>query len=65
MMARKAEPATPTQEMLSEILSVLRDLLIVVAHEAGMKKKDVRRVLGVADARVTETWQYLSKPAKE
>jgi hypothetical protein len=45
--------------LLTRILSVLQDLLIIEAANAGLGKAQVREVVGVADARVSRIWRHL------
>jgi hypothetical protein len=44
---------------LREIKVLLQDLLIIEAARAGVNKAEVRKILGVADKRVSATWRYL------
>lgn len=64
-MARKKTSDDPVVDTLNSILSVLQDLLIIQAKQAGMKKAQVRNMLGVANDRVSETWRLISGPSNE
>ena len=62
-MARKKTSDDPVVDTLNSILAVLQDLLIIEGSRAGMKKAEVRKMLGVGDARVSETWRHISRPS--
>lgn len=59
MMARNHESDEPVLEMLSAIHSSLQDLLIIEGAKAGVSKAEVRKIVGVGDARVTRIWKHL------
>ena len=44
---------------LTEIHTVLQDLLTIEGARAGISKSEVRNIVGVADARVTRVWKHL------
>jgi len=50
---------------LDAIDDVLRDLLIIQAKRAGIKKSSARAIAGVADARVSRIWREIGKAKSE
>ncbi len=64
-MPPKRIPASGEEELLIKILTVLQDLLIVQAAAAGVGKAEIRRIAGVADARVSRISRHIRKNAKE
>ena len=55
----------PVLEKLSEILSVLQDLLIIEAARAGMSSAEVRKLIGVRNIRVSRIWKHVKKKLTE
>lgn len=64
-MARTKNSDNPEVAALSEILTVMQNLLIIQAANAGMTKAQVRKILGVSDSRVSDIWQHIKKGSKE
>jgi hypothetical protein len=52
----------PILSKLSEIHSVLQDLLILEGARAGISKAKVREIVGVGADRVTRIWKNLGSP---
>lgn len=64
-MGQKKITSDPVTDRLTEILTVVQDMLIIQAANAGMGKPQVRKILGVADARVSRVWRHLRKASKD
>ncbi len=60
-MASKAAEHTAESATLARILSVLQDILILQAANAGIGKEDARRIAGVSSARVSRVWKNIKK----
>ncbi len=58
-MAQNNKTVDPNTEMLSAIHRTIQDLLILEGAKAGMGKADVRKIVGVADARVSRIWKSI------
>lgn len=63
-MARSVKSVDPVIGMLSAIHTTVQDLLILEGAKAGIGKGEVRKIVGVADARVTRIWKHLKMPSK-
>ena len=50
---------------LDAILNALQDLVIIEGSRGGLSKAEVRKMLGVGDARVSEVWKHLTKVKPE
>ena len=64
-MARKPVVDHALAEDLAGIRSLLQDLLIIEAANAGIKKAQVRKIVGVGANRVTRVWKHLNLPGQE
>jgi hypothetical protein len=58
-MPRKAKLTDPVAKQLGEIQTLLQDILIIQCAMAGIKKSEARKIVGVADARVSSTWRHI------
>ena len=58
-MPNKLKQTDPIAKKLDEIKTLLQDILIIQCATAGIKKSEARRIVGVADARVSSTWRYI------
>jgi hypothetical protein len=59
MAERRSAISNPTEHKLDSINSVLQDIFILQARLAGVKKDQVRTILGVGAARVTRIWKEI------
>jgi hypothetical protein len=57
MPKRKNVEENSVADVLREIHYALQDLFILQAKIGGLKKAQVRTMLGVGDARVTRIWR--------
>lgn len=64
-MGRKPKIDHPLAQEIAAIRSLLEDLLIIQAANAGMKKSEVRRIVGVDANRVTSVWKHLNLPGQQ
>lgn len=53
-----------TAKRLDAILDVLKTLLIIEGHDAGITKAKVRAMAKAADARVSQVWRELEAARK-
>lgn len=58
MPAKPANP-DPNLKALHEIRTLLEDLLIIEGARAGISKSEIRKIAGVANARVTRIWKHI------
>ena len=58
-MATRAKSEDPILDRLVAIHGTLQDLLILGGARAGISKADIRKIAGVAAARVTRIWKHL------
>ena len=58
-MPPKAKANDPVIQKLNSIEELLQDLLILQGAQAGMKKAQVRKMVGVGAARVTSIWKHI------
>ena len=47
------------EKKLDSLSEILRNLFILEASKMGIKKKDVRKILGVNTDEITKVWKYL------
>jgi len=64
-MGRKPKVDHPLAQEIAAIRSLLEDLLIIQAANAGIKKAEVRRIVGVDANRVTNVWKHLNLAEQE
>ncbi len=64
-MADKTISNDPVTDKLSEVLTVLQDILILQAANTGMSKAQARKIVGVADARISRVWRHIKKNSKK
>lgn len=60
-MGGKRNHDDPIAQRLSEILTAVQNMLIIQAAGAGIGKAEVRKIVGVADSRVSSIWRHLKK----
>jgi len=58
-MASKPNQTDPTLKALTEIRSLLQDLLILEGARAGISKAELRKIVGVANSRVTRIYKNI------
>ncbi len=46
-------------QRLDAVLNVMQNVLIIEGARAGMSKAEVRKMVGVGDARVSGVWRHL------
>ncbi len=46
---------------LDAILSALQDLVIIEGARGGLSKAEVRKMLGVGNAKVSKVWKHLTR----
>jgi len=63
-MTPKPKSIDPVIRKLEEINAVLKDLLILECARSGIGKAEVRRIVGVADSKVTRIWKRLGDKAE-
>jgi len=63
-MSREADSNVPLLESLEAIHSTLQDLLIFEGCRNGMRKEQVRKMLGVNNNRVSRVWKHLKSLEK-
>jgi hypothetical protein len=64
-MPNKPKTIDPIAEKLESISITLQDLLILECARAGMSKAEVRKIVGVADARVSRIWKNIKTKSDE
>lgn len=55
----------PSSKKLDAITDLLRDLFVLQAAQAGIKKKAVRKILGVGMTRVTRIWKHVVREKED
>jgi len=58
-MPRKPKQIDPANKKLEDIKTLLQDILIIQCALAGIGKGEARKIVGVADARVTRIWKHV------
>ena len=58
-MAAKNKSKDPILEELKTIKCLLQDLLIIMAARSGISKVEARKLVGVADFRLTGIWKHI------
>jgi hypothetical protein len=58
-MPAKAKTNDPVLTKLNSIEQLLQDILILQGAQAGMKKAQVRKMVGVGATRVTRIWKNI------
>lgn len=59
MAQSKSQEGRILEELL-QIKSLLQNILIIQGAQAGMKKEEVRKMVGLASKRVSSVWQNLN-----
>ena len=59
-MVRSSRNTDATLKTLTEIRTLLEDLLIIEGARAGIGKDEIREIVGVASARVTRIWKNIA-----
>jgi hypothetical protein len=59
---------SPTEMLLAEkldkLISLLQDLIVLEGAKAGIKKEQLRKLLGIDMNRVTRIWKHIKPPNK-
>ena len=58
-MPRKPKQTEPVAKKLEDIELLLQDILIIQCAIAGIKKGEARKIVGVADSRVSRIWRHI------
>ena len=64
-MGRKPKVDHPLGQEIAAIRTLLENLLIIQAANAGITKDEVRRIVGVDANRVTSLWKHLKLPHQQ
>jgi len=64
-MPTSAKPSDPVIQKLNSIEELLQDILILQGAQAGMKKAQVRTMVGVGADRVTRIWKHIKSQEQE
>ena len=64
-MSAKSTNPSDLEKRIEKIENLLQSLVILQGARAGMTKAQVRKMVGVGDARVSEIWRNLKVSPKE
>lgn len=63
-MSRKPTTNHPLAKEIATLQSLVQDILIIQAAQAGIKKAEARKIVGVDANRVTRVWKHLRLPTQ-
>jgi hypothetical protein len=63
-MANNYRPDVLLAEKLDKVISLLQNSILLEGAKAGIKKEQLRKLLGIDMNRITRAWKYIRPPKK-